>query len=337
MKYLSRIIAVLCVAFMGQYLLAQPPARKGTKKAEDKKENGVSLSPRAKSQYPTKTTPEEVVWKRDIYRSIDLNKEKNAALYYPVEPLGNSINLFTCIFRLIISNQISAYEYSLDGYEMLTPENKIEVKDMLTNYHIYYEEKDGNIEVQSSDVPSNEVLSYYIKESYYFDQKTSTYNQRVTAICPVLHRSGDFGVEVTKYPMFWLNYDEISPYLGQTPVMTSSYNNIQTMSLDDFFAKHQYEGEIYKTVNLRNLTLNQYCPTDSAMKQEQQNIEKQLDDFRNNLWGERPAVEDSTAVADNEEEKSTKKKSTKKSTPKNENSSSSSSDSPRVSVRRQRR
>ena len=110
------------------------------------------------------------------------------------------------------------------------------------------------------------MLSYYIKESYYYDQRTATYNQRVTAICPVMHKASDFSSEVTKYPMFWLNFDEIAPLLAQQKVMSSSYNNVSTMTLSDYFAKNCYEGEIYKTVNLRNLSINQYCKDDSAVK-----------------------------------------------------------------------
>jgi len=86
--------------------------------------------------------------------------------------------------------------------------------------------------------------------------------------------------------MFWLNYDEISPYLGQTQVMTSSYNNTSNMSLDDYFVMRQYDGDIYKTSNLRNIPLSEYCETDSALEAERARIEKQLIDFQNGLWSE---------------------------------------------------
>ena len=127
-----------------------------------------------------------------------------------------------------------------------------------------------------SDIPSSEVLSYYIKESYYYDQRTATYNQRVTAICPVLHRAEEFTTEVTKYPMFWLNYDEVAQVLAQQTLVTSSYNNISSMTIDDYFRKNCYEGEIYKTVNLKNLALNQYCKDTTAIKKEQQKIDHLL-------------------------------------------------------------
>ena len=358
MKYVSKLVVIIAVSLMGQYAVAQPPARiKENAKKEQKVATAavtVNMTERAKSQYPATVVPQEVVWKRDIYRSLDLKNEKNASLYYPVEPMGGSVNLFTYVFRLILDGTITAYKYNLDGYESFDEENKIAPKDLLDNYRIYYEEQDGGFVVNKSDVPSGEVLSYYIKESNYYDQRTATYNTRVTAICPVLHRTAnEFSTEIVKYPMFWLNYDEISTLLAQQTLVTSSYNNVSSMTINDYFVKNCYDGEIYKTVNLRNLALNQYCKDSTAVKKEQANIEKQLADFRANLWNTpKPVVAattDSTTVAsdsaatEKSEKKSlfrsTKKKSSdkKESAKKKKSSSKSSSGGAKVSVRRTRR
>ena len=106
--------------------------------------------------------------------------------------------------------------------------------------------------------------------------------------------------------MFWLNYDEISPYLGQVQVMTSSYNNTTNMSLDDYFVMRQYDGDIYKTSNLRNQTLFDYCETDSALQAERARIEKQLTDFQHGLWNEEQQPE--TAVKAETEKTAAKEK-----------------------------
>ena len=91
--------------------------------------------------------------------------------------------------------------------------------------------------------------------------------------------------------MFWINYDEIAPMLAQQKVMTSSLNNVSSMSLDDYFTKGAYKGEIYKTVNMRNLAIAQYCKDSVAVKKEQQKIEQQLSDFRANLWNTKTVAE----------------------------------------------
>ena len=284
MKFKS-FIAIAALALCAQGAMAQPKSHIQAQAEADKKAE-TSLSERAKAQYTAQMpAPTDVVWKRDIYRTLDLTKEKNAALYYPVEPLGDRVNLFTLIIRLVADGKVPAYEYRSDGNELFTEDNKYKVTDMLDKFYIYYEDKGGKLTIADSDIPSGEVLSYFIKESSFYDQRTATYATRVTAICPVLHRSGDFGSETTKYPMFWLNYDEVSPYFGMTPLMTSSYNNVSNMSIDDYFVRSLYEGDIYKTANLQNKLLAQYCPNDTAMKAEQQRIEKELVTFENKLWG----------------------------------------------------
>ena len=295
MQYISKLFVIVALLFAAESAVSQPPARKREKAKKEKKAvagiANVQLTERAKSLFPTIQTPQEVDWKRDVYRSLDLEKESNASLYYPIEPLAGRMNLFTFLFHHIINGNVTAYSYNLDGYEQFTEDNIVKPMDILENYRIYFEEKDGEIVVGKSDVPSAEVLSYYIKESHYYDQRTGTYSKRVTAICPVLHRSGEFSSEVTKYPMFWLNYNEIEQLLKQHTVMTSSLNNVTSMTFDDYFKKGCYNGEIYKTTNTRNLALAQYCKDSTEVKKEQKKIEKQLNDFHTNLWNTKTVAE----------------------------------------------
>ena len=45
---------------------------------------------RASLMFPTTVEqPADASWRRDIYRELDLTKDENAALYYPVEPMAN--------------------------------------------------------------------------------------------------------------------------------------------------------------------------------------------------------------------------------------------------------
>ena len=194
---------------------AQPARRLQEQQAQkeaEKSPTAVTISERARSQYTAQTSmPTEVTWRRDIYRELDLKKEKNAALYYPEQPLGDRVNFFTLVLNLILDGKIKAYEYRLDGNELFTADNELDIENMLDKFYIYYTKDDkGKYKIEPTDIPCPE--KYYIKESNYLDQ-LSNYKTKVTAICPVLMQS-DFGEKPTAYPMFWLNYDEISPYLG---------------------------------------------------------------------------------------------------------------------------
>lgn len=255
---------------------------------------------------------EDVVWRRDIYRELKLTEDANAGLYYPVEPVGSQMNLFTYIFKLMMNGPnrggIAAYNYRMDGNEMFTDSARVKPLQFLDNYHIFYERTDHGIRLDNSDIPSGEVKGYYLKESAYYDQGTSTFHCKVVALCPIMYREDDFGDGEVKYPLFWVRYDDLAPFLSKQIIMTSNLNNAATMSVDDYFTMNLYQGKIYKTTNMLGKTLAQYCPTDSAMAAEQKKIERELTDFEKTIYGD-PARRDSldSIAASKEAEKAPKK------------------------------
>ena len=286
------LIIIAATLLTGSMTFAQPAKRRTTTTANATAATTTAAkqnnnNDRASLQFPTSAAmPEDVVWKRDLYRQLDLMKDKNAPMYYPVEPKGKQVNLFTYLFRLIQTGRVTAYTYKLDGNESFEEKDKLSVKDMLERYGIYYEEKDGKIVVADADVPSAEATRYYIKESVYLDQRTGTFSTKVTALCPILMRGADeFSTDATPYPLFWLKYDDIAPWLAKLPMMGSNLNNVSNLTADDYFTLNRYEGKIYKTNNLQGKVLANYCETDSAMKKEQEKIEKQIVDFEEGVWG----------------------------------------------------
>ncbi|MGN1242562.1 MAG: gliding motility protein GldN [Alloprevotella sp.] len=294
----SRTLFAFALAFACTLAaVAQPPARR--KATENKEQTAAKTAPKGSAyrDFPTAAAmPEDVSWRRDIYRSLDLTKDANASLYYPTTPTDGRENLFTYLFKLLLRGQVKAYDYKLDGNEDFSEKNIVKAKELMDRYHIFYEQKDGKIRVTDSDLPSDEVKVYFIKESTYFDQHTATLRKKVTALCPVLKRGDDFGGADSQYPMFWVKMDDVAPYLGKLMLMGSNLNNAAMMSADDFFTLNRYEGDIYKTVNLQDRILANYCAEDSAMKKEQARIEKELDDFDRHVWGKDSVAPDTIRV-----------------------------------------
>lgn len=231
----------------------------------------------------------DLQWMRVIYRQLDLEDVKNAPLYFPEEPAEGQENLFRIIMRLLANNQVAAYEY-LDGREIFNDDYRIKVKDMLDRFHILYTDAKGSTEknpkftIEESDVPANEVLSYYILERWEFDTRENKARPVVEAICPVLHRAGDFGGEAVKYPMFWIKLDALRPYLAQQSIFTDDDNNLAKYTYDDFFQMAMYKGDIYKTRNLRNKSLMQLYPDPDDLKRAQDSIQSRLETFNDKLW-----------------------------------------------------
>ena len=305
MKSLRLIIALMLVGItLGSS--AQVTRRSGSEtRSRDKKEGSAAITDRQQSFYEVREPSDaDLQWMKVIYRSLDLTKGKNPALYYPEEPNADGENLFFIIMRLLANNKISAYEY-LDGREMFTDEFKIKVNEMFDRFHIYYTEAKGSndknpiYEFENADIPSNEVLSYFIIEKWEFDTRSNQMKARVEALCPVLHRMDEWGGEAVKYPMFWVKLNDIRPYMAQQYVFTDDDNNLARYSIDDFFKLNMYSGEIYKTKNLRNQSLRQMFPEDEAYKHAQDSIEQRLRSFNQDLWV--PPLEVLQARADAEE------------------------------------
>ena len=356
---------------------AQPKQRRAQQQQQQQQQKsqqgGQGMTQRARLMYPVAVDmPEDVVWRRDIYREVDLNQGINGSLYSPIQPKGKQMNLFTYIFKLAQNGYIPIYEYSpTDSEERFEESAKRPFKDMLDDQGIFYEEKDGKVVVDNSDIPSEEVRRYFLKESAYYDQNTSTFHRKVIALCPVRMSAfptkpgdnggnaaeeddfsfgGDFGDEPPR-PMFWVKYSDLEPFLNRQSIMTSDYSAVASMTMEDFFTLNKYTGNIYKVSNLLGRNLADYCKTDSAMAKEQARIEAELEAFRKNIFGD-PEKKDSLDNLANEAnakkskgskvkgEKDTadepKAKTEKVRRAKNSTKSSGGSSSARVSVRRQR-
>ena len=350
---MKRLLFISTLVLMVSAAVAQPPQRRAEQQTQQQaKQNAASsaMSMRAQISFPTAVEmPEEVVWRRDIYREISLEDDANGGLYYPVEPQGKQLNLFTYIFKLALNGYIPVYEYPTDGSDVFTDATKADMKALLDNYHIYYEEKDGKIRVDNSDIPSAMVKKYYLKESAYYDQANSSFHIKVQALCPIM--MDEFGGEATQYPLFWVKYSDLEPYLNRQTVMASSMNNAATVSMDDFFTLNMYRGKIYKTNNAQGKTLLQLCGGDEAkMTAEQKRIEAELEGFKKTIFGD-PAKRDSldsiAALKDTKADKKVKAaknkpaatkgvKVARQKAPKAEKSAGSSNSGARISVRRQR-
>ncbi len=251
--------------------------------------NASAPTTRVQNLYESKPSHEaDLSYMREIYRSVDLTKEKNAALYYPEETIGDNRNLLRIILGAIVNDGLPAYEY-LDGKEIFTDNYKINVGEMLDRFDILYSKGKGSTEknpryvIEEADYPTTQVLTYYILEKWEYDRLTYRMKKRVEAICPVITRTGDFGGE-TKYPMFWVKYDALRPYLSRQFVFVDDDNNVPRYSLDDYFTRVMYDGEIYKTKNLRNLSMAQMYPDEDMRKAAQDSIDNRLNSYGKGIW-----------------------------------------------------
>lgn len=296
MKHLKHILWASLVILAAASASAQQTSssssvvRKGSRDDAGTKEKSAGITERMQQFFDEpERSDADAQWMKVVYRQLDLEKVKNAPLYYPEEFSEGQENLFRIIMRLLASGQLTAYEY-LDGREVFTDQYKVNVRDMLDRFHVLYTDAKGSTEknpkfaIEDSDVPCNEVLSYYLLEKWELDKRSNRMRTTVEAICPVLHRSGDFGGEAVKYPMFWVKMSALRPHLIQQSIFVDDDNNLARYNYDDFFSLALYEGDIYKTRNLRNRSMMQLYPDPDDMKKAQDSIQNYLVNYEKKMW-----------------------------------------------------
>lgn len=297
-RHFTKILLVAIVALCGgaasaQESLSSGVSRGGSRRAKATEQQAAPGVTARMQQHlgasQADASDADTRWMRVIYRELDLEKEdKNAALYFPEDVVDGNENLFRIIMRLFAANQIPIYEY-LDGHENFTEKNRAKVDETLRRFDINFtparnfSEKNPVVEIDEYDVPSSQVLTYYIIERWRFDNRTNQMRTTVEAICPVLHRLNDFGSS-EKTPIGWIKMDDLRPYLTQQYVFTDDDNNLPRYTYADFFTLGLYKGNIYKTRNLRNRTMAQIYSDPEDLKRAQDSIQNRLDHYADNLW-----------------------------------------------------
>ena len=280
------VAAVCAVAGWAQVENAGGVRKRSEKDKQPVQQNGVTE--RMQGFFTSKDTHEaDLSYMREIYRQLDLEKPENSPLYYPEDVIDGQKNLFRLILDLVVDGSVPAYEY-LDGREVFTDNYKVNVPEMLDRFGIYYTQqgsggKNPRYVIEEADVPTGQVLNYYIIEKWEFDRRSNRMKTRVEAICPVLNRMSDYGSDA-RYPMFWVKYDQLRPYLASQYVFLTDDNNLARYSLDDYFNLGMYQGDIYKTRNLRNLSMNQMYPDPDDLARAQDSIDNRLKNYGKNLW-----------------------------------------------------
>lgn len=302
---LTGLVGLAAAGAIAQVENAGTVRRRSPKEKRNQEKTQPGVTERMQDFYTVKEPHDaDLQYMREIYRQIDLSKDQNTPLYFPEDIIDGQKNLFRTILELVVSGKVPAYEY-LDGREVFTDKYQMKVNDMLDRFGIYYttgkghSDRNPNYVIEEADVPTTQVLNYYIIEKWEFDKRTHRMRTRVEAICPVLNRTGDFGGEA-KYPMFWVKYDQLRPWLAQQYVFLTDDNNLPQYSLDDYFNLGMYDGEIYKTKNLRNQSMMQMYPDPDDLARAQDSIDNRLRNYGKDLWV--PTREEYLAQKEREEE-----------------------------------
>lgn len=282
MKKILLSIGLTALIFAASQIEAKAQIIDGAYKREDVKSRKPTPLPYIREA--------DVMWRKKVWRIIDLREKMNQTLYFPTRDVDGRYNLVNMMLQGIKDGKLTAYDAKNDD-EFKVPMTYEQVKEAFgatTRTRKVRNVDTGEMQekVVAGEIRSEEVKQFMIKEEWYFDKQTSTMNVRVIGICPIqeFYRDEDANQEnVQRRQVFWVYYPEARDLMAANEVFNPQ-NAARNLSFDDVFLKRKFNSYIVREENVyNNRSISNYLGSKDAML-ESKRIENSIFDYEQNLW-----------------------------------------------------
>jgi len=249
----------------------------------------VDLKDRKPTAIPY-TREADVMFRKKVWRIIDLREKMNQPLYFPTEVMDGRSNLVTLLVQGIKEGKLTAYDAKFDD-EFKIPMTYDQVKEVFgatTRTKMVRDPDTGELVPQkvTGEIHSEEIKQIMVKEEWIFDKQTSTMNVRIIGMCPIqeFFRAEDTNQESALHrQVFWIYFPEARGILAANEVFNPQ-NTARNASFDDIFLKRKFDSYIVKEENIyNNRDISKYLSGKNAML-ESRRIENSIFDYEQNLW-----------------------------------------------------
>jgi len=199
----------------------------------------------------------DVMWKKRIWRILDLKEKMNLPLYYPTDPIEDRISLIDLILYCVDKENLEVYDAALDDefkvpmtYKQIREEvfgavdEEYEVEDVETGII--------SMRIIKGELHSEEVKQYMLKEVWFFDNQRSIMDVRIIGLCPIriYSREDNLGMEEEqKQKVCWVYFPSLRHILSRIEVF-NPYNTVDNRSFDDIFMKRRFSSFICQEANV---------------------------------------------------------------------------------------
>lgn len=231
----------------------------------------------------------DVFYTKRIFREIDINEKMNLAFKYPRQPL------IAIIHTAAMEGELTVYDPDIveeglerkEGYDFIKPMAVDEVKgigarvDTTTQIDpITLEEKTVFV---NQKLEWRDIVRFRLKEDWFFDENTSTFQVRILGIAPVREIKSSEGIFVGYGAMYWVYYPDLRPILTKYEVYNPKNDAIR-LSWEDLFEARLFTSFITKESNVFDRKIAEYVAGGIEGLLESDRIKQEMFEFEHDLW-----------------------------------------------------
>ncbi|MBV6442430.1 MAG: hypothetical protein EPGJADBJ_04148 [Saprospiraceae bacterium] len=221
----------------------------------------------------------DILWEKRIWRIIDTREKVNLPFAAPEAPL------FTILSEAVLSGDVRAYSTENDRFTK--PLAAEEVRAMLFKRDTIYTIEEGTYEdkllIVENELNWEDVRRYRIRESWFFDAKTSTLRVRILGIAPLVDVKDAEGNFLYEKPLFWVHYPSARPLLAGKKVVSHGGNYASATTWEDLFEMRYFASHIMKENNIRDMRLQDYL-TGTDLLLQSESIGNALFNREQDMW-----------------------------------------------------